>query len=137
MANQYDFAPIPPEDERAMRRYAAIGFAFVVIVFLAIMLSSCKEDRYQPEISGGWTSVMYPSNQYIFHGDGTAEVYTAALGSTIWQKWFTYEHDQRNGAFEMRDKDSVYFKGFLNFNARGDTVHLQRDGALGITLAKW
>jgi len=135
--NQYDFAPIPPEDERAMRRYATIGLAFVVAVVLAIVLSSCKEDRYQPEISGGWTSVMYPSNQYLFHGDGTAEVYTAALGSTIWQKWFTYQHDQTNGAFEMRNQDSVYFKGSLIFNQQGDTVQLQRDGALGITLAKW
>lgn len=135
--NQYDFAPIPPEDERAMRRYASIGFLFVVIVFLAIMLSSCKEDRYQPEISGAWTSVQYPQNNYLFHGNGTCEIYTQAFGSTIWRKWFAYEHNQVNGGFEMRNQDSVFFKGSLQFNQQGDTVRLQRDGALSITLSKW
>lgn len=133
--NQYDMIPIPPEDQARVRRYISIAIIAIASVLLFCALS-CKEQQEQASIEGAWTSVTYPANQYFFHRN-TLEIHSVVFGQTIWEKWFIYEHDQTNGALEIRNQSGVYFKGSVSFNANGDAATMQPDSGLNILLSKW
>lgn len=135
--NQYDFQPIPPEESAKVRRYLAIGAIAILVIILAGIFSGCAEQREQPELTGAWGSVTYPSNYYLFHSDGILEIHSIAAGQIVWEKWFAFEHNREIGALEVRDRNGLYFRGSVSFTPNADTAYIDQDNGLKITLAKW
>lgn len=107
------------------------------IVFLAlIIVSGCADIRQQPDISGAWSGINYPSNQYFFN-DGILEIHSIAVGEIVWQKYFAFEQDREIGALEIRNPDGVYFQGSVTFSSNGDTATLIQQSGLNIRLLRW
>ena len=141
--NQYDFIPpTPPELDRFKMIARAILTAILLCIMAIIVIvssSGCREEmpHFQPEITGAWNSVTYPANHYLFHSDGFLEINSTAAGQTVWEKQFTYKHDRETKALEIRDRNGLYFQGFVDFTPDADTAYIDQPGGLKITLSRW
>ena len=136
--NQYDFAD---RREGSSTNYGClagtVGAAIAFVAFLMLLIfSSCAEQREQPEITGAWNNLTYPSNYYLFY-DGILEVHSTVGGQIVWEKWFAYYHNRETGALEVRDRNGLYFRGSVFFTPDSDTAYIEQEGGIRMTLARW